>query len=86
MDPLVEQLAGHPHYCVLDGYSSYNHFPLDLDEQENATLTITFGVFAYYCMPFGSCTAPVVESLAKDYKLSPCGRQPFVTFSFFVVI
>jgi hypothetical protein len=30
----------------------------------------------------GSCNTPTIESLAKDYKLSACGRQPIVSFSF----
>jgi hypothetical protein len=69
------------HYCVLKSYSSYNFVPLDPDEQENTTLTFAFGVVANCCMPFGSCDAPAIESLAKDYKLNACRRQPFVTFS-----
>ncbi|XP_059428547.1 uncharacterized protein LOC132162318 [Corylus avellana] len=72
IDQLVERLPGHPYYCVLNGYSSYNQVPLDPDEQENTTLTIPFGVFAYYRMSFGSCNALAVESLAEDCKLSAC--------------
>jgi hypothetical protein len=78
IDPLVEHLAGHLYYS----YSSYNHVPLGPDKEENTTLTFAFGVFAYYHMSFGSCNAPIVKSLAEDYKFSACGRQPFITLSF----
>ena len=29
---------------------------------------------------------PAMESLAEDYKLSACGRQPFVNFSFLLLV
>jgi hypothetical protein len=32
-------------------------------------------------MSFGSRNAPAMESLAEDYKLNACGRQPFLTLS-----
>jgi hypothetical protein len=82
IDPLVDWLAGYPYYCVLDGYSSYSHIPLDPNKQENATLTFAFGAFAYCHMPFESCNTPVVENLAKYYKLRACERQPLLLLVF----
>jgi hypothetical protein len=82
----VERLVGHPYYYVLNDNSSYNHVPLDADKHENTTLTSAFGAFAYCCMPFGSCSSPIMESLAEDCKLSTCGRQPLVTFSFLLLV
>jgi hypothetical protein len=86
IDPLVERLVGRPYYCVLDGYSSYHDVPLDPDKQKTTILTFAFGVVAYCRMPFGSCNALTVESMAKDCKLSTCGRQSFVTFSFLLSV
>ena len=83
IDPLAARSTGYSYYCVFDGYSSYNHVTLDPGKQENTTLTSAFGAFAYYHMSSGSCNALIVKSLAEDYKLSTCGRQPIVTFSFF---
>ena len=30
IDQMLDRLAGHPHFCFLDGYSGYNQFPLHL--------------------------------------------------------
>jgi hypothetical protein len=45
-------------------------------------LTLKFDVFAYCHRSSGSCNTPAVDSLAEDCKLSACGRQPVVPFSF----
>ena len=82
IDPLMARSARYSYYCVFDGYSSYNHVTLDPSKQENTTLTSVLGALAYYHMSSRSCNAPTIKSLAEDYKLSTCGRQPFVTFSF----
>ena len=82
IDPFVARSTRYSYYCVFDGYSSYNHVTLDPGKQENTTLTSVFGAFAYYHMPSGSCSALTIKSLVEDYKLSACGRQHFVTFSF----
>jgi hypothetical protein len=82
IDPLVAQSVGYSYYCVFDGYSSYNHVTLDPSKQENTTPTSAFSMFACCHMLSGSCNTPVIESLAEDCKLSTCGRQPIVPFSF----
>ena len=82
IDPMVAWSVGYSYFYVFDGYSGYNHVTLDPGKHENTTLTSVLGAFAYYHMPSRSCNAPTVKSLAEDYKLSTCGRQPFVTFSF----
>ena len=50
INQLVERLAGHLYYCVLDGYSNYSHIPLDPNKQENTTLTFSFGAHAVWIM------------------------------------
>ena len=32
IDQMVERLAGHKYYCFLDGYSRYNHVPVDPED------------------------------------------------------
>jgi len=58
MDQMLESLAGKVCYCFLDGYSGYNQIVMDPEDQEKATFTCPFGVFAYRKMSFGLCNAP----------------------------
>ncbi|RXH70763.1 hypothetical protein DVH24_013509 [Malus domestica] len=39
IDQMFERLAGHSHYCFLDGYSGYNHIAVALKDQEKMTFT-----------------------------------------------
>ena len=58
IDQMLERLAGHSYYYFLDGYSSYFHIAIALEDQEKMTFTFPFGIFAYRRMPFGLCNAP----------------------------
>ena len=58
IDQMLERLAGHPHFCFLDGYSRYNRISITLEDQEKTTFTCPFGTFAFRRMPFGLCNAP----------------------------
>ena len=58
IDQMLERLAGHSHYCLLDGYSGYNQITIAPEDQEKTTFTCPFGTFAYRKMPFGLCNAP----------------------------
>ncbi|XP_022855332.1 uncharacterized protein LOC111376601, partial [Olea europaea var. sylvestris] len=58
IDQMLERLAGHSHYCFLNGYSGYNQIPVAPDDQEKITFTCPYGTFAYKRMPFGLCNAP----------------------------
>ncbi|KAM2976470.1 hypothetical protein FF2_013535 [Malus domestica] len=55
---MLERLAGHSHYCFLDGYYGYNQIAVASEHQEKTTFTCPFGIFAYRRMPFGLCNAP----------------------------
>ena len=60
--PFIEQmlyrLAGHSHYCFLDGYSGYNQISIALEDREKTTFTCPYGTFPFRRMPFGLCNAP----------------------------
>ncbi|KAI5349906.1 hypothetical protein L3X38_002797 [Prunus dulcis] len=47
IDQMLERLAGHTHYCFLDGYSGYNQIPIAPEDQEKTTFTCQFGTFSY---------------------------------------
>ena len=57
IDQMLDRLAGHPHYCFLDGYSSYNQIAIALEDQEKTTFTCPYDTFAFRRMPFGLCNA-----------------------------
>ncbi|KAK9928943.1 hypothetical protein M0R45_026057 [Rubus argutus] len=58
IDQMLERLAGHFHFCFLDGYSGYNQIAIAPKDQEKTTFTCPFGTFAYRRMPFGFCNSP----------------------------
>ena len=38
IDQMLDRLAGHPHYCFLDGYSGYNQIAIATKDQEKKPL------------------------------------------------
>ena len=58
IDQMLDRLAGHPHFCLLDGYSGYNQIAIAPEDQEKTTFTCPYGTFAFRRMPFGLCNAP----------------------------
>ncbi|KFK22159.1 hypothetical protein AALP_AAs43032U000600 [Arabis alpina] len=58
IDQMLERLANHPYYCLLDGYSGFFQIPIHPDDQEKTTFTCPYGTFAYPRMPFGLGNAP----------------------------
>ena len=58
IDQMLDRLAGHTHFCFLDGYSGYNQIAIAPEDHEKTTFTCPFGTFAFRRMPFGLCNAP----------------------------
>ncbi|CAL8135446.1 unnamed protein product [Prunus armeniaca] len=58
IDQILERVAGHEFYCLLDGYSGYYQIGIAIEDQEKTTFTCPFGTFAFRRMPFGLCNAP----------------------------
>ena len=58
IDRMLDRLAGHSHFCFLDGYSGYNQITIAPEDQEKTTFTCPYGTFAFRRMPFGLCNAP----------------------------
>ena len=57
IDQMLDRLAGHSHFCFLDGYSGYN-LAIAPEDQEKTTFTCPYGTFAFRRMSFGLCNAP----------------------------
>lgn len=55
---MLERLAGHSHYCFLDGCSGYNQIAIALEDQEKTIFTCPYGTFGFRKMPFGLSNAP----------------------------
>ena len=53
IDQMRDRLAGHPHYCFLNGYSGYNQISIALEDQEKTIFTCLYGTFSFRRMPFG---------------------------------
>ena len=47
IDQMLGRLAGHPHYCFLDGYSGYNQIAITPKDQENTTFTCPYSTYAF---------------------------------------
>ena len=59
VDQMLDRLVGHPYFCLLDGYSSYNQIVIAPEDQEKTNFTCPYGTFAFRRMPFGLCNAHV---------------------------
>ena len=58
IDQMLDRLAGHPHFCFLDGYSGYNQISIAPEDQEKTTFICPYGTFYFRRMSFGLCNAP----------------------------
>ena len=58
IDQMLDRLAGHEFYCFQEGYSRDNHIDIAPKDQEKATFTCPYSIFAFWRMPFGLCNAP----------------------------
>ena len=58
IDLMLDRLAGHAHFCFLDGYFGYNQIVIAPKDQEKTTFTCPYGTFAFRRMPFGLCNVP----------------------------
>ena len=59
IDQMLDRLAGHPHFCFLDGYSGYNQIAIEPEDQEKTTFTCPYGTFAFRRMHLG-CAMPLL--------------------------
>ena len=70
IDQMLDMLAGHPHFCFLDGYSGYNQIAIAPEDQEKTTSTCPYGTFAFRRMPFRLCNAPATFQRCMMFMFS----------------
>ena len=80
IDQMMDRLAGHPHYCFLDGYSGYNQIAIAYEDQEKTTFTCTYGTFAFRRMPFGFCNAPATFQICMMFMFSDLVKEVMEIF------
>ena len=59
---ILNEVAGHECYSLIDGFSRYNQVPIAKEDQHKTTFVCEFGSFAYMNMPFSLKNAPTVFS------------------------
>ena len=69
IDQMLDRLAGHPHFCFLDGYSGYNQIAIAPEDQEKTTFTCPYGTFAFRRMPFWVVQCPCYFSEVYDVQV-----------------
>jgi hypothetical protein len=57
-ESILEAVAGHEMYTLMDGYSGYNQIMIALEDQLKTSFITEYGAFAYRVMPFGLMCAP----------------------------
>ncbi|XP_026452065.1 uncharacterized protein LOC113352466 [Papaver somniferum] len=80
IDQMLERLAGHSHYCFLDGFSGYYQIVIAPEYQEKMTFTCPFGTFAYrrfyrrFIKDLSKIAMPLCRLLPKDVAFD-CDKE-----------
>ena len=80
IDQMLDRLAGHSHFCFLDGYSGYNLIAIALEDQEKTTFTCPYGTFAFRRMPIGLCNAPTTFQRCMMSMFSDLAKEVMEIF------
>ena len=72
MDNVLDTVAGHKCYSILDGFNGYNQIRMHLEDQEKTTFFTEWGVFVAKVMMFGLKMAPatfqrIITEIFHDY-------------------
>ena len=67
IDQMLDRLAGHPHYCFLDGYSGYSQIAIAPKDHKKTTFTCPYVTFAFRRMSFELCNAPATFQICMMF-------------------
>ncbi len=70
LDSILDYVAGHELYSLMDGYNGYNQVKMAKKDKDKTTLILEWGAYAYNVMPFGLCNAPTTfqKVVTKTFK------------------
>lgn len=70
IDELLESVGGQNTYPFIDGFSSYHHIRIGLEDQYKTTFATKLGSYQYKVMPFGLKNALAIFStmVVVDFK------------------
>ena len=80
IDKMSDRLAGHPHFCFLDGYFGHNQIAIAPEDQEKTSFTYPYGTFAFRRIPFGLCNAHVTFQRSMMSMLSDLAEEVMEIF------
>ena len=80
INQMLDKLAGHPHFCFLDGYLGYNQISIAPKDQEKTTFTCPYGTFAFRMMSFRLCNAPATFQRCMMSIFSDLGEEAIEIF------
>jgi hypothetical protein len=58
MEEVLDMVAGHEVYLFLDGFSSYHHIIITLEDRYKIAFITNSGMFVWIVMPFGLKNVP----------------------------
>ncbi|MCO5579608.1 hypothetical protein L7F22_033465 [Adiantum nelumboides] len=70
-DEILNEVAGHEHYTVCDGYSSYYQIRIAEEDQHKTTFITPWGCFAFRVMPFGLTNVPSTFTRFTSFIFQP---------------
>ena len=66
MEHMLQRVTGTSRISMIDGFSSYNHISVLLEDREKTTFTTPWGTFMYAKIPFGLMNAGLTFQRAMD--------------------
>ncbi|BBN67230.1 hypothetical protein Prudu_17S000100 [Prunus dulcis] len=76
IDQMLERLAGHSHYCFLDGYSGYNQIAIAPEDQEKTTFTHTLALSLIGgCLLVSVTPQPLFKGIVLGHVISSKGIE-----------
>jgi hypothetical protein len=74
-EDLLEQVAGHEKYTLLDLNSGYWQIPMEEESIPKTAFVTKYGTYEYLVMPFGLTNAPATFQRTMDVILAPFIRK-----------